>query len=585
MKIPPHFSQELKNALNIVDVAGEYLRLVKKGKNHFGLCPFHREKSPSFSVNEQLQIFHCFGCGKSGDVISLVMELDHMTYGEAVRHLAEKTHIRIPEADPEADARHRGRKFLGTVMSEAIAFYRSCLASAAGEKARAYLDGRGVSQGTVETFRLGFAPDGGFHLSNHLKGKGVAEQHLLDAGLAKRSEKSGRIYDAFRDRLMIPILDRRGEPVAFGGRLMGEGEPKYLNSPETSIYHKGKHLFGLFAAQDEIRETDSAVLVEGYFDMIVPFQAGVRRVTASLGTSLTSDQVQILGRYTRNVVVCFDPDSAGSSAAYRSVELFLESDFDCRVAVLPEGADPDVFVRERGADAFRDLLARAVPFMEFVWGKGLEKFRGEPSIKQKSKLMETLFPFIAKVLGQVERSRYLTELSGRLELDEKAVFRQFNQFSGTRRVDAQALVSPGTSETLAAERELVAFLHSFPELAPPIFTDTFVTFEGLATSKILAGVRDMVNAEGRLDWKQLDGRLSDEDRVVIQHILLKTSRLIEDPEEARGCLLTLHRKALERLRSGVLRKLREAEQRGDSDACLALFQENKALEREIHRLP
>jgi len=407
MRISSQFVQQLKHTLNIVEVAGNFLKLTRKGKNYFALCPFHTEKTPSFSINEQLQSYHCFGCGKGGDVIQLVMELENLTYVEAIHYLADLAHLRVPALDAAEEKRYRDREHLQTVMAEAAKFYQRCLKDPEGSGARDYIDGRKIEPGTVQRFMFGFAPGDGQRLVSYLRGLGIREALAQQAGLSRVSEVTQRSYDLFRSRLIIPIQDMHGRVVAFGGRILGEGEPKYLNSPETPLYQKGYHLFGLGHALKAIRQADRAILVEGYFDMIVPFQAGVENVVASLGTGLTPAQVKLLGRFTRNIVICFDPDTAGANAAFRSVELFLENEFDCRVATLPGGHDPDTFVLEHGADRFREAVDRSLPFLDFQLQHKLQAAGADLSVERKVKILESMFPFLTRIQQEPVRSNYL----------------------------------------------------------------------------------------------------------------------------------------------------------------------------------
>lgn len=582
MKIPPQFVQELKSSLNIIDVAQGFMRLVKKGRNYFALCPFHQEKTPSFSLNEQLQTFKCFGCGKGGDVITLVMELDGLNYAEAVQSLAEQVNLKLPSSGFPSGPQEADKKFLYTVMEEAVRYYCQCLKQPDGEVARQYLEKRQISPDTQSLFRLGFAPPGGFHLVNHLQSLGIRDNVIQQAGLAKTSEKSGRLYDQFRSRLMIPIADLRGRIIAFGGRILGEGEPKYLNSQETPIYHKSHHLFGLNHSLRQIRNLDQAVLVEGYFDMIVPFQAGIGHVVASLGTSLTQLQVKLLGRYSRNAVICFDPDAAGSSAAGRSVEIFLEHDFECRVATLPAGTDPDTYVLQSGAPAFQKVLEDALPFVDFIWQRSIGQSPGELTIKKRVKILENMFPFLQRIPSELERSRYLSRLAGQTGLDEKILFRQFNNYLKTRRVDGQEIGRSQQTSLLLAEIQLVSFLLHFPELAVKILPASGVTFSGLATSNILTGIREILGEAGNFNIQELEKRINDEDRLVLHQILTKNSGIVNE-QEALNCMAVLHQERLRRHRRELDEQMAKAEKAGDDEEARRLLGERRKIRDEMNK--
>jgi DNA primase len=303
-------------------------------------------------------------------------------------------------------------------------------------------------------------------------------------------------------------------------------------------------------------------------------------VVASLGTSLTTNQVKLLGRYTRNVKICLDPDTAGVTAAYRSVELFLEGDFECAVVRLPQGKDPDVFVREQGADGFHRLVADALPFLEFVYRRGREGMGAEPTVKQKARLLENLFPFIARVPSPMERSRHVSLLAGRLELDESAVFRQFNLFLRTRKINVESMVRSSAPDLLPAERELLHFLFTCPERASHVFSGFTVTFDGLTTSNILRRAAELAEADGKLDLAALEASLTEEDRLLVHRVLSKGDTVVLE-DEARNCLGALSARLLGKRRQEIQAAIREAEAAGDRERCRTLIQERRDLEAQI----
>jgi DNA primase len=582
MRISSQFVQQLKHTLNIVEVAGNFLKLTRKGKNYFALCPFHTEKTPSFSINEQLQSYHCFGCGKGGDVIQLVMELDNLTYTEAIHFLAEQAHLRVPALDPAEEKKHRDREHLQTVMTEAVKFYQRCLKDPEGATARDYIDRRRIAPETLRDFMFGYAPADGQRLMSYLRGLGIREALAVQAGLARVSEVSQRSYDLFRSRLMIPITDMHSRVMAFGGRILGEGEPKYLNSPETPLYQKGYHLFGLGQALKAIRQADQAVLVEGYFDMIVPYQAGVANVVASLGTGLTQAQVKLLGRFTRNIVICFDPDAAGANAALRSVELFLEHEFDCRVVSLPAGHDPDTFVLEKGADAFREAVAGAFPFLDFQLQHKLQAAGANPSVERKVKILESLFPFLGCIQQEPVRSKYLADWSDRLGIHRDALFNQYNTFARSRKVDRSAVAQYSQPALTPAEAGLIGFVLNFPELAPRIFAGVDVTFEGLAASKILACIAQQTHDGEPFRLAEIEDQLTEEDRKLLHQTMSRTTAVISE-SEAANCLSSLQRRSMERELERLTRECQAAEQSGDLARCRDILERRKKIINQINK--
>src|ERR687888_167809 len=362
MRYPQTFIDDLRRQADIVRVLSDYVTLKKKGANWMACCPFHQEKTPSFSVNPSKNIFYCFGCSRGGSVFNFVMEMESVSFPEAVRVVAEKAGVPLPQLvdDKKFEARRKEADEVIQLNAWALEFWERQLAEGGAEAraAREYVEGRGISDETRRVFRLGYAPNSWDALGLYLKSKGASIGQIERSGLVVKKEAGG-YYDRFRGRLIFPVSDAQGRPVAFGARAMRAGdEPKYLNSPETAAYTKGRHLFGLNVSRDEIRRKKFAILVEGYLDLIIPFQHGVHNVVASLGTALTAEQSKLLGRFARKVVVNYDGDRAGINAAKRAIEILLPEDFEAKVLVLPDGADPDEFVRARGAEEYNERRGR-----------------------------------------------------------------------------------------------------------------------------------------------------------------------------------------------------------------------------------
>src|SRR5256884_2789283 len=366
-------AERVKQQADIVRVVGEYVRLKKTGKNYSGLCPFHQEKTPSFTVSPIKQIFYCFGCGKGGDVYNFVMDMEKCEFPEAVKLVAEKCGISIPrpkERSAEGRKESLERGVLVEIHREAQSFFVKQLeGTLEGKAARAYLEDRGLDKETISRFGIGYAPSGGDMLLRHLKIK-YNEKFLVESGLISRDQNGGRLFDRFRRRITFPIANESAKIVAFGARALGDDQPKYLNSPETPIYSKSNVLYHMDRAKEGIRRQDFAILVEGYMDAIAVARAGISNVVASCGTSLAEPQIKLLGRFTRRVIVNYDPDTAGQTATERSLSLLLEQDFEVRVLALPavgnKKADPDLFIREMGADAYLKLLKEAPPYVDYL---------------------------------------------------------------------------------------------------------------------------------------------------------------------------------------------------------------------------
>src|SRR5215470_7696578 len=374
MSIPPEFVDELRGRLSIASVIGGRVRLQKRGRDHLGLCPFHKEKTPSFTVSEEKGFFHCFGCGAHGDVVGFVMRSDNLSFPEAVERLARDAGMQVPASTPEERQREERRATLHGVLEAAAAWFEAQLRAGVGRPGLEYFKRRGLQDETIARFRLGYAPDSRTALRDALSKAGFGEALMLEAGLIIRPEDGRGAYDRFRGRVMFPIADRRGRVIAFGGRILDQGEPKYLNSPETPLFHKGRTLYGQAQAARAARESGEIVVCEGYMDVIALAEAGFAGAVAPLGTALTEGQIAELWRLVAEPILCFDGDAAGQRAAGRAVERalpLLQPGKSLQFALLPPGEDPDTLIRSRGPEAMREVLAEARPLFDLLWDQEL----------------------------------------------------------------------------------------------------------------------------------------------------------------------------------------------------------------------
>ncbi len=417
--------EEIKSRIDIVELASEYLTLKKAGRNYTGLCPFHQEKTPSFTVNREKQMFYCFGCGEGGSAITLLMKIANMTFPEAIKSLAEKTGVILPIRSVNKDGSHKDslrEEITGLNLKAAQHFSRN-LNSSEGKVVREYLQIRGISEEAIKYFRLGFAPDTWRSLTDYIEGSGSSLKLAEQAGLIVPG-KEGSFYDRFRGRLIFPIENVFGEIVAFGGRVMEKGEPKYLNSPESPVYIKGKNLYGLNKAKEEIRKQGFALIVEGYLDLISLWNAGIRNVVATLGTALTRDHLELLRRYTLNVVALFDPDEAGKKALDRSLELFLSMNMHAKALILPEGCDPDDYVKKYGKDKLDKLieLAPAISdyYIENVLGNG-------KTFEENRDLVKTATEFIGKIGDEIERNLFIKRVAEKLGIPQELLKKEIHK--------------------------------------------------------------------------------------------------------------------------------------------------------------
>lgn len=417
-QIPQRFIDDLLARVDVVEVVGERVQLKKAGRNYSGLCPFHQEKTPSFTVSQDKQFYHCFGCGAHGNALRFLMEYDNLRFPEAVEQLAARQGMEVPREgadDPRAQAREKKRREGVNLLELAASFFRERLPMAEGRAARDYLERRGLSPEVVRDFGIGYAPDEWEALKRHLAGHGIAEAVQVEYGLLVQREDSGRSYDRFRDRVMFPIRDWKGRTIAFGGRVLGDAKPKYLNSPETPVFHKGRELYGLYEARQANRQLERLVIVEGYMDVVALAQFGIRNAVATLGTSTSEEHLNRLFRLVGEVVFCFDGDNAGRQAARRALETVLPLMIDGRQArflFLPEGEDPDTLVRREGSQAFSDRITCASPLSEFLFEQAGEG-RDLQRVEDRERFATSVLRALERLPEGVLKSLLLHELSQR----------------------------------------------------------------------------------------------------------------------------------------------------------------------------
>lgn len=429
--IPEEIVDEIRQRTDLVSLVGEHLNLEKRGKNMVGLCPFHGEKTPSFTVSPEKQLFHCFGCGASGNVFSFIMKMENFSFPEAVRYLAGKAGVKIPEKESSKNPAGELKEKIFTVNELAACFFSYCLWEArAGGNAVEYLQKRGFNRRVSETFKIGYAPQGWDNLIRYARKKGVGEELLLKAGLVSKREGGG-VYDRFRHRIIFPIFNLRGKVMGFGGRSLEESSrsgPKYLNSPETPVFHKGSALYGLHLARDQIRRERSAIVVEGYTDVITAHIAGLKNVVASLGTSLTQSQGRLLRSQAEKVVIAYDADSAGEAATLRGMRILKGLGCMVEVAEMPPGSDPDSMIREGDAASFIDLTRNATPLLDYQ----LEKSKKGLDItlpQERLQYMKEALAVLSQVRDLIERDIYLKRLSEEIGVSEEALRGEIKKYS------------------------------------------------------------------------------------------------------------------------------------------------------------
>jgi len=557
----PRLSQDdierTREATDIVELLSQYLPLKRAGKNYVALCPFHSEKKPSFNVSPERQIYHCFGCGAGGNVYTFMMEMEKVAFPEAVRMLAKKAGIALKEEDAQTGP----REVLYSANQFAADFYSTTLLKReTGSRGREYVKKRGFSKEVIQGFNLGFAPPEWDGLKT--AAKSFAEDVLLRAGLIVRSEK-GRTYDRFRDRLMFPIRNTSGRVVGFGGRSVGDGTPKYLNSPETELYRKSSVLYGLWQAKQDIRKSERAVIVEGYTDLISVWSAGVKGVVASSGTALTQEQSKLLSRYSREVVILFDSDTAGDDAAVRGLDILLEQDLDVNVVSLPPGHDPDSFVKKEGGSSLVSLIDSAPSFFDFKLSY-LENKHDLSKTSQKAKAIGEMAGSLGKISDPVKRQLWVKRLAESLGIAEDALLRTIPRSRLDEDAGIEVNLIPSSPEQ--TELRLIGFMlgdkNAFDLVKESLTIDDF-----LGTSS-----REMVGKifESKDDGKEVKpadilSSIADKDSMdIVSGAMIVSSEDFDVANECMGLVSKIKDNRIKRRMNGKLREIREKESRGEA---------------------
>lgn len=571
-------TERIKEAVSIVDLASQYTTLKKRGKKWVGLCPFHSEKDPSFTVDEEKQLFHCFGCGIGGDLFSLVMEKENLTFPEAIRYLAEKYRIPLPE-EKVAYRSSKLEEKIFEINEKALNYFRNNLfKTSEGKKALEYLKSRNFTDETINKLKLGYALNAWDSLFREFS-RTYNPHDLEKAGLIIPGSRGGEYRDRFRGRIIFPIFTLTGRVVAFGGRTIFEAQPKYLNSPETQNFTKGNILYGLYFSREQIKKAEEAILVEGYADFATVFQAGFQNVVASMGTSLTPEQANQLRRYAPRVIINYDGDEAGIKAAARAVPICLEHGLQNRVLILPEGLDPDGFIRKYGAAKYEHLIKKATDGFRFLlWYYSRQVNLRKP--EEKSRVARMVIQDLNRIADPIIRNEYLKQAAEHLRVGEELLYQLMAE-------ENKPLPSMNREEKeifLPAEKRLLQILFTQDEMLPLLIEEIKLEyFEGLPSEPVIRYLHDCFkkNRSWGLAGLQESGELQ-----MVNHL----ARLLqEDPPpasvgEALDCLNTLRKTSLQRKLKSIQREISLAEKKGDKEKLTSLLYLKHEITKQIMAL-
>jgi DNA primase len=584
--IPEEKISEIQNVADIIDIISESVLLKKAGKNHIGLCPFHSEKTPSFTVNPEKQIFHCFGCGVGGNVFSFLMKHEGISFPEAAQSLARRFGVEMPirKMTPAQKRVMSEREQMLTANMQAMKyFHHTLLQEPSGKTGLQYLTARGFTTDTLEKFQVGYVPAGWQNLSEYLARKKTSRDILIKSGLMIENKQKSSFYDRFRNRIMFPIFSMGNQVVGFGGRVLDDSLPKYLNSPETMVYSKSNSLYGLHLAKPECRKTGTAFIVEGYLDLLALWQHGVKNVVATLGTSMTPDHVRILRGHCERVILVYDSDEAGLKAAVRSIEIFDKGHLDAVILVLPDGHDPDSFLFENGEVAFREMAQKALGAMEFLMESAIQK--NGMSVEGKIRTVTILKDYLATIQDNISRSLYIKKLAERLDIDDSAIMEKVREAVNQKRTGNDRAGTMHRREIFSTDRHkvgvpiesdrmekmIIAMMVQYPEILPEMREQNILAlFENKAFSKIGLFISEQ-QEKGNQSVSSLIARANNPE---LEKFIV--SLAIEDSKWNRtGCLNLMKQfvSSKNRRNNDLLMRIKTAEAQNDDKLLTALMEQ------------
>ena len=542
MRFSSELLEEIRNHCDIVDIISEYIPLKSAGKGFKALCPFHEEKTPSFMVSPEKQLFHCFGCGEGGNVFNFVMKFEKVEFYEAVKMLAKKAGVTLPTDEKKENLLYRQKERLYKLNSLVANYYRECLfRTPRGKKIINYLKKRGINDQTIERYRLGYAPAGWDVLTNFLKKKSYSYEELIKAGLTKRSKTEGKFLDYFRDRIIFPIFNVQGKIMGFGGRVLDDSLPKYINSPETLIYNKGSNLYSLNFAKEDIRKKDSIIIVEGYTDVLITQQYGFNNGVASLGTALTTKQVELIKRFTDNVLIAYDADSAGNMATLRSLDLLIKAGLEVKVIVLPQNYDPADFLIKRGSKDFQSLIDSSLSLMDYKLKLLYAKYSIN-TIEGKVKIIKEILPTLSVIDNEVELRAQIKKISEELKLSEEAVLIELKKYKkGSKEFNYNFIKPDSESGNVIAEKILIGCMLEDKEIAQKVLKSLQVEdFTVLLHRKIVSAIERLLKDNKEINSQKVIDCLDDDKTANIISRILMEEVITFDEKVISGYINTIN---------------------------------------------
>jgi len=575
--IPESLLEDILSRLDIVEIISGYIPLKKAGRNFRANCPFHHEKTPSFTVSPDRQIYHCFGCGESGNAFKFLMRHERMEFPEAVKILAKKTGVILPEQNnPEIARQASLTSQLYRVNELAVSFYENNLHAASASACRDYLLNRGIKLQTIKEFHLGLAASSWDSLINYLRSENISLSLMEKAGLILPKDAGG-YYDRFRNRIIFPIFDIRSRVIGFGARVMDKTLPKYINSPETLVYVKGKNLFGLNLSKDYIRENDFAIIVEGYLDFMIPYQEGLSNIVASQGTALTLDQIRLLRRYTHNVVMIYDGDTAGEIATLRSLDILIEEGMNVKVVPLPNGMDPDTLVRREGVNSLKAKVQGAKSLFDYK----LEVLKSRHNINDahgKSKIASLMLSTISKFDNAILRGEYTKRLSEEIKVPEHYILEELNKLKSNAvgGLDEGLCVKKSISGINPAEKLLIKFMLEEKELIEKIMQELSpADFADMRTAKVVSVMHDLFTQGKNIEPSILMNYFSEDDasQLVCESMFMPEILGQEREKAVNDCIARIKVQRLKSQREHLHVQIKSAQSLGDEQRLNSLIKE------------